>query len=113
MNNFVKPGKVVTRTAPSGGVVSGTPYLIGSLLVVATHSADEGDPFEGLTVGVITGVKPGSQQWTEGAKIYWDDGAKKFTTTSSGNTLVGVADAAVGTGAGETSGDVRLDGVAR
>lgn len=113
MNNFVKPGKVVTRTAPMGGVTSGTPYLIGSLLVVATVDAAAGDPFEGLAVGVITGVKPGSQAWTEGAKIYWDDSAKKFTTTAGGNTLVGVADAAVGAGAGEVAGDVRLDGVAR
>jgi predicted RecA/RadA family phage recombinase len=113
MTNYVKSGKVVTRTAPSGGVVSGTPYLIGSLLVVATKDAAVGEAFEGLAVGVISGTKAGSQAWTEGAKVYWDNSAKVFTTTAGGNTLVGVADAAVGAGASETTGNVRLDGVAR
>lgn len=113
MRNFVQPGDVLTFTAPGGGVVSGTPVLIGSLLVVATVTAAAGDSFAGLTQGVVTGTKPGSQAWTEGAKIYWDNGAGKFTTTSGGNTLVGVAVVAVGAGADETTGTVRLDGVAR
>jgi predicted RecA/RadA family phage recombinase len=113
MTNYVQPGEVLTLTAPSGDVVAGRPYLIGSLLVVATISAEETLPFTGITVGVVSYTKPGSQAWTEGAKIYWDDSAKKFTTTAGGNTLVGVAVEAVGSGAGETTGKVRLDGVAR
>jgi predicted RecA/RadA family phage recombinase len=113
MKNFVQNGEMMTYTAPGGGVVSGTAYLIGSLLVVATHDADATDPFTGLTRGVVSYTKPGSQAWTEGVKIYWDDSAKKMTTTSSANTLVGVAAEAVGSGAGETTGKVRLDGVAR
>jgi predicted RecA/RadA family phage recombinase len=113
MQNWVQEGKVMTFTAPSGGVVSGTAYLIGSLLVIATITAAQTEPFTGITRGVVTYAKPGSQAWTEGAKIYWDNSAKNFTTTSSGNTLVGVAAEAVGAGAGETTGKVRLDGVAR
>lgn len=111
MQNFVKPGEVVTRTAPGGGVVSGTAYLIGSLLVVATVSAAENELFEGLAIGVVTLPKATSQSWTEGAKLYWDDSAKKVTTTSGGNTLIGCADAAAGSA--DTTGDVRLDGVVR
>jgi predicted RecA/RadA family phage recombinase len=113
MDNFVQAGNALTLTAPGGGVVSGTAYLIGSLLVVATVDADAGDSFVGQVTGVISYEKPGSQAWTEGAKIYWDNSAKKMTTTSGGNTLVGVAAEAVGAGASETTGKVRLDGVAR
>ena len=113
MRNYIQPGENMTFTAPGGGVVSGNGYLIGSLFVIATLTADAGDQFVGLTVGVVSYTKPGSQAWTEGVKVYWDDGAKKMTTTSSGNTLVGVAAEAVGSGAGETTGKVRLDGVAR
>lgn len=113
MKNFIQEGKNLTLTAPGGGVVSGTVYLIGSLLVVATVTASEGESFVGLVTGVISYTKPGSQAWTEGAKVYWDNSAKKFTTTSSGNTLAGVAVEAVGSGADETTGKLRLDGVAR
>lgn len=113
MLNFVQKGEHVTLTAPGGGVTSGTVYKIGSLLVVATVDADAGDQFVGLVTGVISYTKPGSQAWAEGAKVYWDNGAGKFTTTSGGNTLAGVAAEAVGSGSGETTGKVRLDGVAR
>ena len=112
MQNFIQLGDVMTFTAPAT-VTSGVPVLIGSLLVVPTHDADSGDLFTGVARGVVSYTKPGSQAWTEGAKIYWDDSAKKFTTTSSANTLVGVAAEAVSSGVSETTGKVRLDGVAR
>jgi predicted RecA/RadA family phage recombinase len=113
LKNFVQPGDVLTLTAPSGGVVSGIVYKIGSLLVVATVTAAQTLPFAGQVVGVISYAKPGSQAWAEGAKVYWDNSAKNFTTTSGGNTLAGVAAAAVGAGVDETTGTIRLDGVAR
>lgn len=114
MKNFVQPGEILTLTAPSGGVTSGTAYKIGDLIVVATVDAAEGVGFAAFVGrGVISYTKPGSQAWAEGVKVYWDDSAKKFTTTSGGNTLAGVAAEAVGAGAGETTGKVRLDGVAR
>lgn len=113
MRNYVQPGENMTFTAPGGGVVSGLGYLIGALFVIATTTQDAGDLFVGLAVGVVSYTKPGTQAWTEGAKIYWDDGAKKMTTTAGGNTLVGTAAEAVGSGADETTGKVRLDGVAR
>jgi predicted RecA/RadA family phage recombinase len=111
MNNFKSIGENLTLTAPSGGVVSGLGYLIGSLFVVATVTADETELFVGRVIGVVTLVKTTGEAWTEGAKVYWDNSAKKVTTTSSGNTLIGVAAAAAASA--DTEGDVRLDGVAR
>lgn len=109
--NFVQPGNVVTLTAPTGGVVAGTVYLIGTLLVVAQNTVAQTLPFEGMVIGVFTLPKATGQAWTEGAKVYWDNTAKNFTTTSTSNTLAGVAVAAAASG--DTTGSVRLDGVTR
>ena len=109
--NYVEAGEVLPLTAPSGGVVKGTPYKIGSLIVIALFSAAQTESFSALTKGVATVPKATGQTWSEGAKLYWDDSAKKFTTTSSANTLAGVA--TVAAGSSDTTGKIRLDGVAR
>ena len=102
---------MLTLTAPSGGVTTGTVYLIGSLAVVALYSAAQTLPFSALVTGVIEYAKVSAQAWAEGEKVYWDNTAKNFTTTSAGNTLVGVA---VAVAANPTAtGLLRLDGVAR
>lgn len=113
MINFIQPGDSVEFTAPSGGVVSGTPKLIGQLVVVPTVTVAQTVRFVGKTTGVFSVPKVGSQAWTEGARVYWDEGNDRFTTTAAGNVEAGVAVEAVGSGAGETTGIVRLDGVAR
>jgi predicted RecA/RadA family phage recombinase len=113
MKTYVQPGEVLQLTAPSGGVVSGTPYLIGSLVSIALVTAAETVPYSAMVTGTATVPKAtgGGSAWTEGVKLYWDDSAKKFTKTSGGNTLSGVAVAAAADGA--TTGVIRLDGVAR
>lgn len=116
MDNFVAPGHILTLTAPVGDVVSGRIYQINDLIVVATVSADAGDPFTALVgPAVVTHAKPGSEAWTEGVKLYWDDSEGLVTTDddTAANPLIGVAVAAVGSGADETTGTVRLDGAAR
>lgn len=113
MNNFIQPGDSLELTAPSGGVTKGAPKQIGRLLVVPAVSALQGARFIGKTTGVFTVTKVGSQAWTEGAVVYWDAGNNRFTTTASTHLQAGTAVAAVGSGSGETTGVVRLDGVAR
>lgn len=113
MTNFVQEGKALTLTAPSGGVVAGGVYKIGQLIVVAAADAAQTEPFVGVTEGVFDVTKVGSQAWTEGALVYWDNGNTRFTTTASGSLLAGVAVADVGSGAGETTGRVRLNGAAK
>ncbi|MBK68019.1 MAG: hypothetical protein CMP22_07820 [Rickettsiales bacterium] len=108
--NKIQDGNVLDLTAPSGGVVSGTPVLIGTILCVPVTSADEGDVFAADVVGVYE-IAKATGALTEGAKVYWDNSAKKVTATASGNTLVGVAVEGVASGAETVK--VRLDGVAR
>lgn len=107
--HFIKPGHVVTLTAPSGGVVAGTCYLIGVLLVFSKSTVAAGAEFEGATEGVFEAApKTTSQAWTEGAKLYWDDTTKKFTTTVGSNKAVGIAVSAELAAA--TTGTVLLTG---
>jgi predicted RecA/RadA family phage recombinase len=61
--------------------------------------------------GVFTHAKTSAQAWTQGAKIYWDDSNKVFTTTASGNTLVGAAVLAAANPS--ATGTVLLDGALR
>ena len=107
MQNFIKPGDTLTFTAPAGGVVSGTPYLIGSILVVAATSAAAGAQFEGMDEGVFT-LPKATGAWTEGAILYWDNTAKNVTTVSTSNTKIGYAAAAQASG--DTTGAVYLPG---
>lgn len=109
MKTFVQPGDVVSVTAPAN-VNAGAGVLVGSLFGLAVNTALASAAVEIATRGVFDVTKAASQAWTVGARVYWDDTAKNFTTTASTNKLVGVAMAAVGSGAGETTGRVLLTG---
>ena len=113
MNNFLQPGDVIEFTAPTGGVVSGTPVEIGQLLVIPGVTAAVGVKFSGTTSGVFSITKIGTQAWTEGQLVYWDDGNTRFTSVATGSLLAGVAVEAVAGGAGDTTGKVRLNGMAQ
>lgn len=110
MNSYIQPGDVITYTAPVGGVVSGTPVLIGNMLVIPATDAEAGDQFQGMTVGVHSVPKVGSQAWTAGDVVYWDDDNTRFTKVAN-DLRAGTAAADAGAGAGVTTGYVRLDGV--
>lgn len=111
MKTYTQEGEVLALTAPSGGVVSGTPVLIGSLVVVPLVTAAQTVAFSALVTGVATVPKATGTAWTEGAKLYWDVADTEFNTSSSGNTLAGVAAAAADSA--DATGSIRLDGAAR
>ena len=118
MENYIKPGEVNTFTAPTGGVVSGEAYMIGSLLVVATATVAQTLPFEGIAKGVVRVRKLDDEEWTEGEKVYFDANASPdpvFTTEvgSPALPLVGVAVEDIAASPAVATGKVRLDGVAR
>lgn len=108
MKNFVAAGNILTLPAPYA-VASGGGALIGAIFGVAQKDAANGEEVAFLVTGVVDLPKAASQAWTVGVKVYWDNAAKLVTSTASGNTLIGVATKAVGGGAGETIGQVRLN----
>jgi predicted RecA/RadA family phage recombinase len=107
MKNFVAAGDTLTITA-GADIASGAGVLVGSLFGVAAGAIANGAQGVINLAGVYDLPKPGSQAWTVGALVYWTGTA--CTTTASTNKLIGVAVAAVGSGAGETTGRVRLNG---
>ena len=109
MKNYVQPGKTITLTAPYA-VAAGDGLLVGAIFGVATAAAGNGEAVEAVLVGVFDLKKTASQAWAVGDKIYWDNTAKEATKTLTGNTLIGAALEAVGNGATETIGRVRLNG---
>jgi predicted RecA/RadA family phage recombinase len=113
MKTYAQPGEVIELTAPVGGFTTGVPILIGSLVVVPLVTVLATVKASCLVRGVVSYTKTASQAWTEGMKVYWDADPGCFNSSAGGNTLCGVAVVATGAGAGETTGVVRLDGVAR
>lgn len=111
MKNYLQLGDNFTAPAPYA-VASGGPALVGSVVAIASNAAANGEEIAWVRVGVFDPVpKAASQAWVAWqTKIYFDNTNKVFTSSSSGNTLCGVAAASVGSGANETSGAVLLTG---
>jgi len=107
MNNFLQPGINQEYTAPGGGVVSGTPVLIGGLVVIPLVSAAAGVRFNGEVEGVYTLPKTAGSAWTEGQVLYFDSATTSFTTAASATARrAGIANAAALSAA--TTGQVYL-----
>lgn len=111
MNNYVRKGETLTLTAPAGGVVSGTGYLIGGLFVVAQATVAATLPFAAMVTGVFNLPRDAADAaWVEGDRIFWDADAGKATTSGAGdNTPIGYASTAALSAA--VLADVRLDGI--
>jgi predicted RecA/RadA family phage recombinase len=90
MKNFVQEGRMLTATAPSGGVTSGQGVIIGAMFGVAAGDAAQGKDFEMAVEGVYT-LPKAAGAIGEKVKVYWITADKKVTATASGNTLIGHA----------------------
>ena len=106
--NGVQRGHILGAIAPAGGVTSGVPVIIGTMFLIPTTTAAAGEPFEGAVVGVWELAKTSADTPTQFAKAYWDNTNSRVTTTSSGNTEVGVFTEARANGT--TTAPVRLNG---
>jgi len=108
MKNFVQSGSDLTLIAPTGGVVAGTAYQIGQIIVVAKTTAAAGEEFVGSTEGVFNLAKLSAQAWIVGQLVYFDATNLWMTTVATGNQLAGVA---MEIAANPTAvADVRLNG---
>ena len=90
MKNFLQDGTIVPMTAPAGGVVSGTAYLIGGVVIAAMQDAAAGATFPALVDGCVSLPKAAALAIAEGALCYWDNTNKVVTSVATGNTLIGL-----------------------
>lgn len=86
--NKIQEGKVLALTAPSGGVVSGNPYKIGQLSVIALETVAETLPFSAAVAGVFQ-VPKESETVAEGDSLFLKSNGK-LTKTATGNKFFGV-----------------------
>jgi len=108
MRTYIQEGEIVTLTAPYA-VASGDGLLVGLIFGVATAAAAISTPVEASTRGVFAITAVTADTATVGAAAYWDNAAKKITTTVGSNTKVGVF--LVAKGGTDTTATIRLNGV--
>ena len=111
--NYASAGEVLELTAPSGGVVSGVGYLVGSAFVIALGSAAQTEKFRGARVGKFTLPKAThatTKAFAEGEEVFWDPAEKRLDKTGETHIPVGYAGSAAASTAGTC--EVVLTGVA-
>ena len=97
MTNFVKSGDNLTLAAPYD-VLSGGGFKVGNVFGVAANDTLSGNNVECEVEGVYDLAKDAST-FAQGDLAYWDDTAKKVTSTVGSNLLIGAVEVAAATGA--------------
>ena len=90
MKNYVQKGESLTIAAPYE-VLSGGGVKSGLIFGVASGDALSGADIDVVTLGVFDLPKVSADVFAVGAAIYWNDTTKLVTSTTSGNTKIGVA----------------------
>ena len=106
MKNYVQQGDTLTLTAPYA-VNAGDAVLVGKIFGVAVANVANGADGEFVAEGVFDLPALSTDTPGQGAVLYWDSVNKRLTTTSAGNTRVGVATVAKANGA--TTARIKLD----
>ena len=88
---YIQPGHTLTVAAPTGGVLSGTGVLIGTLFGIAQYDAVEGADVDILTEGVVEIGKTAALQIDVGDRLFWDATNKVVNRTATAQVCVGVA----------------------
>ncbi|SNT28906.1 Predicted phage recombinase, RecA/RadA family [Noviherbaspirillum humi] len=105
MKNYVQNDDNIKVVAPRA-VNAGELVLLVSLFGVAVDSAANGADVVIVTEGVFDLTALGTDTGAVGTKVYWDNVNFRVTTTSAGNTFIGVLTKAKANG--ETTARVRL-----
>jgi predicted RecA/RadA family phage recombinase len=110
MKNFIARGEALEITA-GADIASGAGVVVNGLFGVAAGAIANGARGIINLTGVYALPKIGSQAWQIGQRVFWNGTA----ATNAGNAgiYIGTVAAAVGSGAGETVGNVRLAGMAQ
>lgn len=109
--SYKQPGNILTLTAPYARASSGLGMKVGALFGVTCDAIANGEAGQVQTEGVHALTKIGSQAWSVGDRIFWDDSNKRLTSVATDGMFVGVCTTAVGSGAGETTGEIKLAGL--
>jgi predicted RecA/RadA family phage recombinase len=96
MTNFVKSGRNLTLVAPYN-VLSGGGFKVGNVFGVAANDTLSAADVECTVEGVFDLAKDAST-FIQGDLAYWDDAAKKVTSTVGNNLLIGAVEVAAATG---------------
>lgn len=96
MKNFKQAGSTLKVVAPYT-LTAGQGFKVGSLIGIAQNNVDNGADALMFREGVFEVAKDASAP-AQGDLAYWDNTAKKFTTTSTSNSKAGVFTAAALTG---------------
>jgi predicted RecA/RadA family phage recombinase len=96
MINFVKSGDTLTLSAPYD-VLSGGGFKVGNVFGVAANDTLSGADVTCEVEGVYDLAKDASV-FAQGDLAYWDDSAKKVTSTVGSNLLIGAVEVAAATG---------------
>lgn len=107
MKNYIQSGRALDVIVPAGGCTAGKGIQIGVMFGVAAVTAVATATASIEIEGVFDLDKTTGQAWTLGAALYWDDTAKKVTTTVSTNIKIGVC--ALAALSADTIGRVRLN----
>lgn len=96
MINFIKSGDNLTLTAPYD-VLSGGGFKVGNVFGVAANDTLSGAEVQCDVEGVYDLAKDAST-FAQGDLAYWDDSAKKVTSTVASNLLIGAVEVAAASG---------------
>lgn len=101
--------RIVTITHASASAATVGDILLANTRVLVAYddlAADEAGEWI-IQADELLVPKVGSQAWTEGDVVYWDDTAKNFTKTTTSNTKCGFV--LVAAGSADTTGLIKLD----
>jgi predicted RecA/RadA family phage recombinase len=87
MKNFVQAGDAIDITAPAA-LTAGQGLLLGDIFGVVAADAASGAPAVLNTEGVFT-LRKATGTINAGVRVYWDDTAKRVTTTATSNRCIG------------------------
>lgn len=89
MKNFVQKGRSIQLVMPYDRL-AGQGVLVGSIFGVCANDALSGATCS-VQVSEVFDVTKDTSVFSQGDKVYWDDSAKKLSSTAASNQVVGSA----------------------
>src|SRR5512137_2149895 len=97
MQNYVQPGDTIEVTAPYN-LSSGAGCRVGNIFGVSAGTYLSTAAAQ-ITIKGVFDIAKDASVFAQGDLVYWDNVAKKITSTVGSNLLIGVATEAALTGA--------------